>query len=126
MKTKSDDTVFYSIIIIIVVAIMFFSIAYPSYKNGYEKGYDKGYSTALEKHEIYKEHIDSCDGSCNHVQYTIEDLIYDGELIRKDDLYKVVEESNEYYTEDEHWEALDSDSYIQGYEDCYYGYDPAY
>lgn len=126
MKTKSDGTAFISTIIWILVAITILGIAIPSYNSGYDKGYEKGYSSAIEKTETYDQHERSCDGSCYHVESEIEDLVYDGKLIWEYDLYQVVKQSDEYYTEDEHRDALDADSYTQGYEDCYYGYEPAY
>lgn len=89
------------------------------------KAYDEGYADAKEYYGNYEEHVDSCDGSCDHVQYEIEDLIYDGQLIRKEDLYDTVRDSDDYYTDDQmqeiYWGA-----YEEGYEDCYYGYEPAY
>ncbi len=118
MKNKSYGSLAFFIVLIIVFSI--------SIGKAEQKAYDEGYAAAKEEYGNYEHHTESCDGSCDHVQYEIEDLVHDGELILKDDLYKTVRDSNEYYTEDEHWEALDADSYIQGYEDCYYGYDPAY
>lgn len=106
MKLKSDGSLAFFIVLIIVFSVL----------GGWaeQKAYDEGYAAAKEEYGNYEHHTESCDGSCDHVQYEIEDLLYDGVLIRKD------EALNEDDLEESYWEGA-YDGYIQGYGDRHYG-----
>ena len=112
MKIKSDGSLIFFVILIVV-----FSLASGKAER---KAYNEGYAAAQEEYENYEEHIDSCDGNCDHVQNEIENLIYDDVLIYRDAVFEEDDIFDEDDMFDSYWEGA-YNGYIQGYGDCRYG-----
>ena len=112
MRVRSEGSVVFVIVVIIVFNFLNYAMS--------EKAYDEGYEAAKEEYEYSEEeHASSCDGSCEHVEESIQNLIGD-ELIEKDSVYDLDDD----YSEDEllqsYTEGL-AEGYVQGYGDCFYG-----
>ena len=110
MKLRSDGSLIFFFITIIIFII-----------TGQQDAYDEGYAAAVEEYSGYEErHADNCDGSCDHVQNEIENLLDDDILIYRDDVFLEDDIYSEEDMDEAYWEGA-YDGYIQGYGDCYYG-----
>ena len=70
MRVRSEGTVIFVIVVIIVFNFLNYAMS--------EKAYDEGYEAAKEEYEYSEEeHASSCDGSCKHVEESIQNLIGD-------------------------------------------------
>lgn len=109
MKIKSDGSLIFFIILIVVFAL--------SSGKAEQKAYDEGYAAAQAE---YEEEIDNCNGQCSHVQNAIENFIDDGILIYRENVFYEDDIYSEDDMEEQYWEGA-YEGYIQGYGDRYYG-----
>ena len=82
---------------------------------------EEEYEYLEEKYEYAEEeHAFSCDGSCEHVKESIENLIEEGELVEMDSVYDLYNVYSEDDIQKAYMEGM-AEGYVQGYGDCFYG-----
>lgn len=115
MKIRSDGTIVFVVIVIIIFSVINYSFSEKSYKEGY----------VAANHEFMEEHFtssyeDFCDGSCEHVKEAIENLIEEGELVDADSIFDRYNVYSEEDLQKAYMEGM-AEGYVQGYGDCFYG-----